>query len=120
MCVCMFVCMYMCVHVCVYVCMYIYVCMCVVERSIQHKEIAVLVAGLCHQLDSLSNFHFTPKPPREEIRVHTRAPAISMEEIIPMGVSDAAATAPQEVFKSTEEGKPVCIFVHMCRVVCLV
>ena len=64
----------------------------------EHAEIAQMYASLCYQLDSLSNFHFTPKPPREEMQVRTvNAPAIAMEEAIPVGVSKGTLMAPEEV-----------------------
>ncbi|GAB5353050.1 hypothetical protein AAMO2058_000005200 [Amorphochlora amoebiformis] len=72
----------------------------------KHKEIAVMFAELNHKLDALSNFHFTPMPYVEEMKVTSKAPAISMEEVIPMGVSNEAATAPQEEFRSKSMGMP--------------
>lgn len=72
----------------------------------EHKEISVLFATLCHQLDSLSNFHMTPKPPREEMQVASQ-PALNMEEAIPLAVSDARTKAPHETFESKSRGAPV-------------
>ncbi len=72
----------------------------------QHASIATLFAALCHSLDSLSNFHFTPRPPKEtELTIVTKAPAIALEEVIPMGVSDAQLKAPQEVLKPSAAAK---------------
>jgi U3 small nucleolar RNA-associated protein MPP10 len=73
----------------------------------EHQEIATLFAQLCHKLDSLSDFSFTPKPPTEEVTVVTNAPAISMEENIPMGISSGTLTAPEEEYKSKSTGKPI-------------
>lgn len=73
----------------------------------KHQEIAVLFAKLSIKLDALSDFHFTPKPPTEEVTVVSSAPAISMEEIIPLGVSAHALEAPQEGYKSKAKGMPV-------------
>lgn len=70
---------------------------------VKHKEISVLFSSLCHNLDALSNFHMTPKPPREEMQVKSQ-PALNMEEAIPMAVSDARTKAPEEVFGSTSRG----------------
>lgn len=76
------------------------------ELNEKHQEIAQLFAELNHKLDALSNFHFTPKPHVEELKVVTKAPAISMEEVLPMGVSTEAAVAPQENFQSKAQGMP--------------
>ena len=72
----------------------------------QHANLATLFAALCHSLDSLSNFHFTPRPPKEsELTIVSKAPAILLEEVIPMGVSDAQLKAPQEVLKPSVDSK---------------
>jgi U3 small nucleolar RNA-associated protein MPP10 len=72
----------------------------------EHKEISVLFSSLCYQLDSLSNFHMTPKPHREEMAVKSQ-PALNMEEAIPLAVSDARTKAPEELFGSSARGAPV-------------
>eukprot|EP00466_Bigelowiella_natans_P014229 jgi/Bigna1/81655/fgenesh1_pg.82_\ len=76
------------------------------ELDEAHMEIAQLMSQLNHKLDALSNFHFTPKPHVEELRVATETPAISMEEVLPMAVSKEAASAPQEAYKSESQGMP--------------
>ena len=63
----------------------------------KEEEILVLWKKLNHQLDALSNFHYTPKPKVKEMEVRTNVSAIQMEEVIPMGVSQASAVAPEEV-----------------------
>ncbi|KAL6075706.1 Small ribosomal subunit assembling AARP2 protein [Balamuthia mandrillaris] len=66
-------------------------------------EIQRLFKSLCFKLDSLSNFHYTPKPPVEDLTVKPNLPAINMEEIIPIGVSDASLLAPEEVYEKPQK-----------------
>jgi hypothetical protein len=77
------------------------------KLAVEHKEVASLFTELCHKLDALSNFHFTPRPASIDLTVRAHVPAISVEEIIPAAVSDAQLVAPQDVYASKAQGLPV-------------
>nr|CCA19611.1 U3 small nucleolar ribonucleoprotein putative [Albugo laibachii Nc14] len=69
------------------------------ESQKDQDEIAVMYERLCWKLDALSNFQFTPKPAVKELQVNPAVPAIALEEMIPIGISDANLKAPEEVFE---------------------
>ncbi|MFY8135583.1 MAG: hypothetical protein ACOVKS_11320, partial [Aquimonas sp.] len=47
--------------------------------SAAHAEVARLLADVMYDLDSLSNYHFTPRPPSDEVRVLSTGSAPAMQ-----------------------------------------
>ena len=70
----------------------------------EHRVIAQEFASLCHSIDSLSNFHYTPRAPIDEpIVAKVSAPVISMEEAIPISLANEDVLAPAEVYEEVKK-----------------
>jgi U3 small nucleolar RNA-associated protein MPP10 len=75
------------------------------EEEKAKNEMKALFANLCSKLDALSNYHFAPRPVADEAEVRAvTTPAIAMEEVLPLHVSDARGVAPEEVY-GTRKGR---------------
>ena len=62
-----------------------------------------LFADLYSKLDALSNYHFAPRPVAEEATVclvANAAPSGWLNEVLPLHVSNARGTAPEEIYGS--------------------
>lgn len=74
-----------------------------VKLDAEHQEIAEMFKDICYNLDSLSSWHYTPKPVTESLNIVTNAPAIEMEDAQPLTMSSAARLAPQEQYTTKAE-----------------
>eukprot|EP00897_Mesotaenium_endlicherianum_P002116 jgi/Mesen1/1932/ME000146S01016 len=63
------------------------------------KQMAgALFKELSLKLDALSHYHFAPKPVVEDMAVRADVPALAMEEVAPVMMSEASLLAPEEIF----------------------
>lgn len=64
------------------------------------KEIEDLFDGLMRNLNQLSNIHFVPKRKTKEATIRTQnVAALTMEESLPIGVSQGQTKSAREVFQ---------------------
>jgi U3 small nucleolar RNA-associated protein MPP10 len=72
----------------------------------EHAEIAALWTSVSRKLDSLSSWHYKPKPAAPNLEIRVDAPTIEMEDARPTAggeVGGASMLAPQELYKPGEE-----------------
>lgn len=79
------------------------------EEDAAKEEMKQLFANLCSHLDALSNYHFAPRPVADAADVQSRedVPAIAMEEVLPLHVSQSRGVAPEEVYATGKGRKSV-------------
>jgi len=73
-----------------------------------HKDIEAQWVSISAQLDSLSNWHYKPKPAAPSLDIRVDAPTISMEDARPSAggeVGGASTLAPQEIYRPGDEGR---------------
>ena len=61
------------------------------------QEIKRKMNELFVKLDTLTHYHYTPKPVNADVKIVRNLPTLSMEEVAPTAMSDANLLAPQEI-----------------------
>ena len=69
------------------------------EKNEKHEEIKEMMKKVFYKLDMLSHFSITPQAPSTEMKIVRNAPALSMEEAVPVALAESAQLAPEEVRK---------------------
>ena len=65
-------------------------------------EIKAAMKSLFSKLDTLTHFHFTPKQKSAEVKIVRNVASIAIEEVAPVGASNAELLAPEEVVDKTK------------------
>ncbi|KAJ2713158.1 U3 snoRNP protein [Coemansia spiralis] len=73
------------------------------KLAASHKDIDSQLRNLFVQLDALSHFHFAPKPATADITIRTNAPALQMEEKLPVSMTQADQLAPGEIYEKKQK-----------------
>jgi len=63
----------------------------------EHTAIKTLMADLFAKLDTLTHFHYMPKQTSAEVKIISKLPSIAIEEVTPVGASNATLLAPEEI-----------------------
>ena len=70
------------------------------ELDATKKELQIMFTRISVALDRLCNANFTPAAAVKPLTVVSSAPALAMEEALPMSVSSETQKAPEEVYRS--------------------
>lgn len=70
------------------------------ELDAKKRELDVLFRRICVALDRLCNADFTPAAAVKSLSVTSSAPALAMEEALPISVSTESQKAPEEIYSS--------------------
>ncbi|XP_065060004.1 U3 small nucleolar ribonucleoprotein protein MPP10-like [Rhopilema esculentum] len=68
------------------------------ETNPGHEVIQNMMDKLFAKLDALSNFQYTPKQPKPELKVVSNLPSVEIEEFTPVTVSNENMLAPEEIY----------------------
>ncbi|EGD78371.1 hypothetical protein PTSG_09438 [Salpingoeca rosetta] len=71
------------------------------ERRVQrqHKAVKQLMMSIEDELNALTNAHYLPMRPKEDLSISTSAPVVTMEDVTPTAVGANEQKAPEEVAK---------------------
>jgi len=67
------------------------------ETPKEVEDLKTAMRSLFAKLDTLTHFHFTPKQKSADVKIVRNVPSIAMEEVAPVGASNADLLAPAEV-----------------------